>query len=116
MNQPLQVKHSSGSNEAVMLLRAILAKQDEQNALLKALVEKQHVQTRATAQWKNEHPALSQRCKQATDKAARLMDSLIEHLVEDFWYHAGAYSGSRLQSLRKSLMALSRSPFSNSFS
>lgn len=84
MNQPIQVRPSGGgNNEAIMLLRAILDKQNEQNALLTALVKRQNDNTRQTAQWKNEHPELSSRCHEAAQKASELMNKMLERLVSD---------------------------------
>ena len=84
MNQPIQVRsNGGGNNEAILLLRAILDKQNEQNALLTALVKRQSENTRQTAQWKNEHPELSSRCKEAAQKASNLMNQMIERLVND---------------------------------
>ncbi len=81
VNQLIQVR-SEGVNESIMLLRAILSKQDEQNSLLKVLVQKQHEQTRNTSAWKNNHPALAQRCQRAAEKGQRLMDQMVENLVK----------------------------------
>lgn len=83
MNQPIQVYHSGGDNEAVILLRAILAKQTEQNALLAAMIKRQGEGVRTNAQWKKQHPELSKRCRVAAERASGLMNSLLEKLVTE---------------------------------
>lgn len=83
MNQPIQVYHSGGDNEAIVLLRAILAKQTEQNALLAAMVKRQSENVRSNAQWKKEHPDLSKRCHTATERAGNLMNDLLDRLVAE---------------------------------
>lgn len=82
-----------------MLLRAILAKQNEQNALLQALVKKQYEQTRHVVDWKKKHPELSQRCQKAAEKAAQLMDNLVECLVNDLeeLEHEEGWDGSAFE-------------------
>lgn len=82
-DQPVQVRPSGGGNEAILLLRAILDKQNEQNALLTALVKRQGESTRQTAAWKNANPELSSRCAKAAEKASELMNRMIERLVSD---------------------------------
>lgn len=83
MNQPIQIYHSGGDNEAVILLRAILAKQTEQNALLAAMIKRQGEGVRTNAQWKKQHPELSKRCRVAAERASGLMNSLLEKLVTE---------------------------------
>ncbi len=83
MNQPIQVHRSGDNNEAVMLLRSILAKQTEQNALLAAMVKRQSESVRSNAQWKKEHPELSRRCHAAAERASGLMNSLLDKLVTE---------------------------------
>lgn len=83
MNQPIQVHHSGSDNEAVMLLRSILAKQTEQNALLAAMVKRQSENVRNNTQWKKQHPGLSKRCHVAAERAGDLMNGLLEKLVTE---------------------------------
>ncbi len=81
MNQPIQVHRSDGNNEAILLLRSILDKQTEQNALLAAMVKRQSENVRSNAQWKKEHPELSKRCHVAAERASVLMNSLLDELI-----------------------------------
>jgi len=82
MNQPVQVRGTGGNNEAIMLLRGILEKQNEQTALLQALVQRQNAGLRQNAQWKKENPELAKRCGAATKRGQEHLAGLIERLVE----------------------------------
>lgn len=68
-------------NEIVGLLRAILAQQTEQNALLTSFVKRQSMDT--NAEWRNMNPELSSRCGEVTAKAAKIMDQMLEQLVDE---------------------------------
>lgn len=73
----------SGGNEAVMLLRAILEKQNEQNALLNTMVKRQSQQVRQTSEWQKQFPDLAKRCHGAAQRASELLNGLLERLVTD---------------------------------
>lgn len=82
--QPIQVRASGNSgNEAILLLRAMLGKQNEQNALLQSLVQRQNDTSRSNAAWKTANPALSKRCATSVKRANELMTELVEKLVTD---------------------------------
>lgn len=82
MNQPVQAR-GNGGNEAIILLRGILEKQNELNALLQAVVKRQGDSIRQTARWKTEHPDLSKRCAASAKRGSELMTELIERLVDE---------------------------------
>lgn len=71
------------NTRAILLLEAILIRQNEQNELLKTLVQRQHNNTASSNKWKEAHPELAKRCLSAAKKASALMDNLIEEMVID---------------------------------
>ncbi|MHA2135961.1 MAG: hypothetical protein ACW99J_19045 [Candidatus Thorarchaeota archaeon] len=73
----------SPNNEIIVLLRAILEKQHEQNMLLKTMLQRQNDMHQQASKWKAENPELSNRCQAATKKAAILMNGILEDLVDD---------------------------------
>lgn len=82
MTPPIQVRSSGNSgNEAILLLRAMLVKQDEHNALLQSLVQRQNDTANSNAVWKTGHPELSKRCTSSVKRANELMTELVEKLV-----------------------------------
>ena len=74
MNQPLDGNAST--------LRALLSKQDEQIALLRLLVQKKYEQSQRASQWKKKNPELAKRCHAAATQGQRLLDQMIENIVE----------------------------------
>jgi hypothetical protein len=79
----VQVRSSTPDNEIVLLLRAILETQHEQNMLLKAGIQQQNDTNQQASVWKQENPELSNRCRAIVAKAAALMNALLEELVVD---------------------------------
>ncbi len=73
---------NSIGTESIVLLRGILEKQNEQNALLQALVKRQSDPVRQNAQWKHANPELSKRCAGAVKRANDLMTQIVQQIVE----------------------------------
>lgn len=72
-----------GDNEAIRLLKEMVQRQTELNALLLALVKRQQDPVRQNAQWKNDNPELAKRCAAVSEQANGLLIQLVEDLVTD---------------------------------
>jgi len=75
--------YANNGNETIVLLRAILEKQNEQNAILNSMAQRQSQNVRQTAEWQKTYPELAKRCVGAANRASELLNSLLEKLVSD---------------------------------
>jgi len=82
-------------SEQTRLLRDILASQDRQNELLEELVTligAPHRQRMAELhQWKQAHPRLAQRCRQAAEALGKVQNEFIESLTAEVTDNAESF-------------------------
>ena len=74
-----------GNNEAVELLRQLVASQDRQNELIEELVDQMSAGQRQRAaelgQWKEANPILARRCRAAAEALGQVQTEFIENLT-----------------------------------
>jgi hypothetical protein len=68
--------------EDTLLLRAMVTQQQEQNSLLKTMLQQQNAGKQANDQWRQQNQELASACKDARVKLERLLLDFVEEMTQ----------------------------------